>query len=65
MDLPDILKILIFEDFLKIAKKGPPQGPYWSPFSNSLFGATLPGSFPVTLPLSFAIVSYNKYFILS
>ena len=30
MDIPDILKIIIFEDFLKIAKKGPPQGPYWS-----------------------------------
>ena len=27
MDIPDILKIVIFEDFLKIAKKGPPQGP--------------------------------------
>ena len=24
MDIPDILKIVIFEDFLKIAKKGPP-----------------------------------------
>ena len=27
MDIPDILKIIIFEDFLKIAKKGPPKDP--------------------------------------
>ena len=25
MDIPDILKIIIFEHFLKIAKKGPPK----------------------------------------
>ena len=25
MDIPDILKILTFDDFLKIAKKGPPR----------------------------------------
>ena len=28
MDLPDILKIVIFEDILKIAKKGPPTDPW-------------------------------------
>ena len=27
MDIPDILKIIIFDDFLKIAKKGPPKDP--------------------------------------
>ena len=28
MDIPDILKVIIFEDFLKIAKKkGPPKDP--------------------------------------
>ena len=28
MDIPDILKIVILKDFLKIAKKRAPQGPY-------------------------------------
>ena len=27
MDIPDILKIVFFEDFLKIAKKRPPKDP--------------------------------------
>ena len=27
MDIPDILTIINFDDFLKIAKKGPPKDP--------------------------------------
>ena len=34
MDIPDILKIIIFDDFLKIAKKkGPPKDPIGALFN--------------------------------
>ena len=46
MDIPDILKIIIFDDFLKIAKKkGPPKDPIGAllePASRGVRGAELP-----------------------
>ena len=34
MEPPDILKIIIFEDFLKLLKKGPPKNPIGARFGD-------------------------------
>ena len=47
MDIPDILKIIIFEDFLKIAKKGPPKNP---------IGALL-GFYPIIIIINSSMIT--------